>query len=208
MSDYDALLDVVGLALRRQVRTWSSWRTWLATASLLLPVCAVVSPAYSVAAIAGQTDLQILCLAFWGGVGTLLLAWAAGFTLGYITRYGTLSVLVVLTTMAILSSLDEIRKATPWQAILVALLVVIPSAYGLMRGFRGATLQPRSAIGLGMLGALSAGFIIAGPGVALDVRWSDCVVLAAIWPVLYAIICSSIPSPNRAGCEDVAEVFE
>src|SRR5579885_993611 len=87
--------DVLGLAARRQLALWKSWRPWAASFGLALPASLFLMGC-SVAASAAVADLLSVPKQahwLWLSVSKLLLvicwAWTAGFAVGAISR-GTL----------------------------------------------------------------------------------------------------------------------
>jgi hypothetical protein len=101
------LLDLMGLVFLRRLASWKSWRPWIATAPLFLPVCGVVSPALSIAWYVSRraepssspTDLHALSILLGIAVITLLMASAVGFTLGRLVRSCVVTAVPVLAFM-------------------------------------------------------------------------------------------------------------
>jgi hypothetical protein len=194
------LLDVMGLVFLRQLASWKSWRPWVVTASLILPLWGVVSPAFSIALYVSRqagpssspTDLRGLSILFGMAVITLLMALAVGFTLGRLVRYCAVAVVPVLAFFTVLSFWDDIRDAIEsgfpgvmLYGMSVLTFVVVPGILGLVRGLQGTALQPQSAVGFALLGALTFGFLVAVGGARIT--WGDCLALVLAWPALYAL---------------------
>jgi hypothetical protein len=196
------LLDLVSLVFVRQLRTWTSWSPWLTSGLSLLPVYGVLSPSFSIAFFLSQrtepgaspVDSHALGLVFWGGVGTLIMAWAVGFTLSHWARNCVMPVVPTLAIVSLVVCWDDVLDAAGSGILVTTLyvasalvLVVIPGMLGLERGFRRDALQLRSAVSLALVGILTTGMLVASTGGFAQRRWDDCLALPLAWPVLYAI---------------------
>jgi len=153
---WQALLDVLGLIMRRQLLLWKNWRPWLAAFGLALPGSfflmgfslsvsrgyeQFIGPAFRHAT--GLTVspglLLLLC-------NVLLLAawsWTGGFVVGVVSRR-TVWVSAVLSFAPCLFCLARFRVES--LSRLCLLLFLPPAIWGLQRGLRLVRIKTASAI--------------------------------------------------------------
>ena len=138
--------DVLGLAARRQVAQWRSWRPWAASFGLALPAslflmgCSVAASA----AFAGLSAEPAQGRSLWLSVSRLFLvicwAWMAGFAVSSISR-GTLWASVLA------SSAPCLHCVSLWPggglSFLRLLIFVLPGFWGAWRAQRESRLDPR-----------------------------------------------------------------
>jgi hypothetical protein len=159
-SAWKAVLDVLGLVLRRQLVLWKSWRPWLATFGLSLPFSFLlmgfslsVSQAYqqfmapTILRVAGLT----LGPGFWLFLCNLLLlvgwSWTGGFVVGRVSRR-TVWVSVALSFLPCLFCLARFRIESLSRFCL--LLFLPPAIWGVRRGLQIAQIKPGSAVVLAL----------------------------------------------------------
>jgi hypothetical protein len=170
------LLDVLGLAVRRQMLLWKSWRPWVSAFGVVLPNSFQL---IGFSLLVSETFRRM----FEQGLGPdgmrlllcriallVILAWSCGFAVGAISRR-TLWASIAACFLPCLFCLS--RFGVPHQSPLSLLLFLPFALWGAWQGLRGARLRLSWAITLAVAGtALS----IAGwPG-----PWIF--VLALIWP--------------------------
>ena len=131
------LRDVLGLAARRQLALWKSWRPWAASVGLALPAslflmgCSVAASAAVADLLSGPEQAHWL----WLSVSKLFLvicwAWMAGFAVGAISR-GTLWA----SFLACLAPCVHCLSLWPGHGIscLRLLIFVLPGLWGVWRG--------------------------------------------------------------------------
>ena len=155
-SEWQGLLAVLGLVIRRQLLLWKNWRPWLAAFGLALPSTLLlmgfslsVSQSYQQLfnpAIVRATGVSL-------GPGFSLLvchvllllgwSWTGGFVVGAVSRR-TVWVSAVLCFSPCLFCLARFRVAS--LSRLCLLLFVLPALWGVSRGVQMARIKLRSAI--------------------------------------------------------------
>lgn len=193
-----ALLEVAALVVRRQSAHLCSWQLWLTAAMLFLPVLAVVSPASTVgltvfqpeAPGAGPLSQSVIRILLGGAAGTAVLAWATGFATGRLAkrRYPVILLLVILALALLLqraSGSTAGGASSFWaQAAALFLLAGIPAGHGLWVGIRNDFLSRAALAIVSLLGISAVAMLV--PASALG--WNDIVLLAAIWPAMFALV--------------------
>ncbi len=153
---WQALVDVLGLVVRKQVTVWSSWRPWLASFGLALPGSLLlmgfslsVSQAYQrliAPALLTSTGLRL------GPGFTLLLcnialligwSWTGGFVMGSVSRR-TVRASAVLSFLPCLFCLERFRVESISRLCL--LIFLPPAIWGVRRGLQLAQIKLRSAL--------------------------------------------------------------
>lgn len=168
--------DVLGLASRRQLALWRSWRPWAASFGLALPASLLlmgwsVAASGAVASLLGepaQARLLWLCLSRLFLV--ISWAWMTGFVVGAVSR-GTLWASVLACCGPCLYCLSE------WPghglSCLRLLIFVLPGVWGVWRGRRDVRLGPGWAVFLAVLAPLA-------PLMSAKGGWLHCCWL--LWP--------------------------
>jgi len=159
------LVDVLGLAARRQLALWRSWRPWAASLGLALPASLFLM-GWSVAAseavsslLGGPPHVRLV----WLSISRLFLvicwAWMAGFVVGAVAR-GTLWASVFACCAPCLHCLSM------WPghglSFLKLLIFALPGLWGVWHGRRELRLGLSLAVFLAAMGTL--GFLISGKG--------------------------------------------
>jgi hypothetical protein len=153
-----ALGDVLGLAARRQLSQWRSWRPWAASVGLALPAslflmgCSVAASADLACALGEPGQVQLL----WFSLPRLLLviawAWMAGFVVGSVSR-ATLWASLLACAVPCLYCLSK----WPGEGLSHLRLVVffLPGLCGVWRGRREMQLGPNWAVLLAAMAMLT-----------------------------------------------------
>ena len=155
-SAWQALLDVLGLVIRRQAELWKNWRPWLAAFGLALPGSLLlmgfslsVSRTYqqfidptilkATGLTVGPWFSLLLCHVF------LLIGWSwtGGFVVGSLSRR-TVWVSAALSFSPCLFCLARFRVESLSRFCL--LLFLLPAIWGVHRGLRVARIKLSSAI--------------------------------------------------------------
>jgi hypothetical protein len=169
----DALCDVYGLVIRRQVLLWKSWKPWLAGFGVTLPSSFLlmgvsVSVSWSFQRLlcpnllreASLTRESGLLVLLWQALLLIGWAWSGGFLVGSTSRR-TLWASAVLCWSPCLFCLSRFRIGALSRFCL--LLFLLPAIWGVVRGMRGSKLRTSSALALAlvvtilMIPALNAG---------------------------------------------------
>lgn len=157
--------DVVGLAARRQLALWRSWRPWAASLGLSLPASLLLM-GWSVAAsgaVGGLIGEPAQARWLWLSVSRLFLvtcwAWMAGFAVGSVSR-GALWASV----LACLGPCVHCVSLWPGHGLsfLELLVFVPPGVWGVWRGCRVQRLDVSLAVFLAAVGTFA--FLISGKG--------------------------------------------
>lgn len=165
-----ALRDVLGLVVRRQIQLWKNWRPWLILTVAVMPLGVLLSLASQRVASSSSVPLfiyvsnwtpvflespgsrrdmlghavavgnQYLVLACW--------SWAVGFLLGSLSRRtipvnGILLCLVVPVLSLLPSRIGAGHLGATYALLMQGSLVLFPSIWGMRQGGRSAT-APRS----------------------------------------------------------------
>ena len=171
--------DVLGLAARRQLALWRSWRPWAASFGLALPASLFlmgwsVAASGAVASLLGEPAQTRL---LWLSLSRLFLvipwAWIAGFVVGAVSR-GTLWASVLACCAPCLYCLSE----WPGHGLsgLRLLIFVLPGLWGVWRGRRDLRLGLGWAVFLAALALLAP--LMSGKGGWLHNCW-------LLWPGWY-----------------------
>jgi hypothetical protein len=150
--------DVLGLAARRQLEMWKSWKPWAASFGLALPASLVlmrwsVEASGAVASLLGEPGQARL---LWLSLSRLFLvifwAWMAGFVVGAVSR-GTLWASVLGSCGPCLYCLSE----WPGHGLsgLRLLIFVLPGLWGVCRGRRDLRLGLNWAVFLAAVATLA-----------------------------------------------------
>jgi hypothetical protein len=170
--------DVLGLAARRQLALWRSWRPWAASFGLALPASLFlmgwsVAASGAVASLLGEpAQTRLLWVSFSRLFLVILWAWMAGFVVGAVSR-GTLWASMLGCCVPCLYCLSK------WPghgfSFLRLLIFVLPGLWGVWRGRRDLRL------GLGWAFFL-AGMATLAPLMCSKGGWYGCWLL---WPGWY-----------------------
>jgi hypothetical protein len=171
--------DVLGLAARRQLALWRSWRPWAASCGLALPASLFLM-GWSVAASGAVVSLLVepaQARLLWLSLSRLFLviswAWMAGFVVGAVSR-DTLWASVLACFGPCLYCLSK------WPghgfSSLRLLIFVLPGLWGVWRGRRDLRLGLGSAVFLGAMAALAP--LMGGKGGWMHGCW-------LLWPGWY-----------------------
>lgn len=153
-----ASLDVLGLAVRRQLQHWRSWQPWLAAFGLALPGSFVLM---GISVSLSLMSMRLIGLNLRGGAspavhgdwlpiagaGALLVgcSWCCGFALGSLSRR-TLWAGLVASCFA--CSLCFVRFREPSLSSLCLFLFLPPAIWGVCQGRRSLRINPLLAISL------------------------------------------------------------
>ena len=171
--------DVLGLAARRQLALWKSWRPWAASFGLALPASLFLM-GWSVAAsgaVAGLLGEPAQARLLWLSLSRLFLviswAWMAGFVVGAVSR-GTLWASVLGCCGPCLYCLSK----WPGHGLsgLRLLVFVLPGLWGVWRGRRDPRLGLGWAVFLAAMATLAP--LMWGKGGWMHGCW-------LLWPGLY-----------------------
>jgi len=164
-SALGGLMDVLGLAARRQIALWKSWRPWAASLGLALPASLFLM-GWSVAA-SGAVASVLREPAQLGALGLSLSrlflvtcwAWMAGFVVGSVSR-STLWA----SALACCGPCLHCMSLLPGHGLsfLRLLVFLVPGLCGVWRGRRELMLGLSLAVSLASAGALA--FLISGEG--------------------------------------------
>jgi hypothetical protein len=150
--------DVLGLAARRQLAQWRTWRPWAASVGLTLPAslflmgCSVAASA-AIADLFGETVSEHL---LWLSLSRLFLvvcwAWMAGFVVGSVSR-DTLWA----STLACFAPCLHCLSLWPGHGLSAVRLLIflIPGLWGVWRGRRNSQLGPGWAVFLAAVAMLT-----------------------------------------------------
>lgn len=146
-----ALLDVFGLAIRRQVLLWRSWQPWLASFGLALPGSFLlmgfslsVSQAYQrLLHVTGVTIAPGLTLLLCNALLLIGWSWTGGFVIGTLSRR-TVRVSAALSFLPCIFCLERFRVESISRFCLLLFLPV--AIWGVYRGLKLARIQLRSAV--------------------------------------------------------------
>jgi hypothetical protein len=196
-SGLRALLDVFGLAVRRQLALWKDWRPWLASCGMALPgslflmgFSLSVSQTYqrlmhpaifkATGPTAGPGFTLLLCNVF------LLIAWSwtGGFVMGSISRR-TVRVSATLSFLPCVFCFARFRVESLSRFCL--LLFLLPAIWGTCRGLQIAQIKLRSALILASLVTLLTIPTWSNPGSWIP-NW------ALSWPAWYLVMMSWRPT--------------
>jgi hypothetical protein len=174
--------DVLGLAVRRQILLWKSWRPWLAAFGWALPASFLLMGfslsvswgfLHTVAGSgAGVTELvgRVCLLIGW--------SWSGGFMAASMARRTLwVTIAAVFAPCLYCLSLFRVEALSP----VCLMLFVLPAFWGLLCGLRGVRLRPVLAVALaiGMTAlTLLAWFGSAHSGMPVSE-------IALLWPVWY-----------------------
>lgn len=199
-NTWSGLLDIAGLAIRRQLTHWKSWRPWLAAFGLALPgslllmgtsvsvslrfehlVDGGISGSFSRAP---QQDLLHLL-----SVSVLLIAasWACGFVMGTLSRR-TLCESIVSSCIPCLFCLARFRESS--LSSLCLFLFLIPAIWGV----RHALQSIRINLAVATLLAISITSITMFPlnsGSLWTLKW------ALVWPAWYIVATGATSGLSR-----------
>ncbi|MEO5924940.1 MAG: hypothetical protein ABIR70_14060 [Bryobacteraceae bacterium] len=187
--DVRALLDLIGLVLLRQLQSFKSWRTWLVTASMLLPVFWIATVPTGVGgfaraypALSAPQLTRYLAVIVWAAIGTPILSWSTGFAIGALGKQRTPVVLLLLAIYSVKFAYPRMHD-TEWLLI----LTIAPAIFGSIQGYRGRSLRPLSLAILMILSALSIAFVFeeANANVGLGVSLS--LGVGGLWPLVFAL---------------------
>lgn len=160
-----ALLDVVGLVIRRQALLWKSWQPWVAAFGVTLPssfllmgISLSVTKTYQHYARAVGNQLSVdrtMHAAAGPGIGVLIcqallligLAWTGGFVVGWLSRR-TLWMSAAFCFSPCLFCLARFRMESPPRASL--LLFLLPAVWGVLQGLRRIRIHPQLAAALAL----------------------------------------------------------
>jgi hypothetical protein len=157
-SSRQALLDVLGLIVRRHLLHWKSWRPWLAAFGLALPgTLLLLGLSFSISQ-AYQRMLDPVILEATGfrlapGLSLLLCqvsllvgwSWTCGFVMGSVSRR-TVWVSVALSCVPCLFCLSRFHIES--MSRFCVLLFLPPAIWGVSRGLQIAPIRRSSAIAL------------------------------------------------------------
>jgi hypothetical protein len=122
-SGLRGVLDVFGLAVRRQLTLWKDWRPWLASFGMALPGSLLLM------------GYSISVLIAW--------SWTGGFVMGSISRR-TVRVSAVLSFVPCVFCLARFRVESLSRFCL--LLFLLPAVWGVYRGLQIAQIRLRPAL--------------------------------------------------------------
>jgi hypothetical protein len=160
-SSWRGSLDVLDLAVRRQLVLWKNWRPWAATLGVAVPssfllmgfclsvslnLLRLIDPAVPRPEgwTAGSAIVQLLCH------GLLLLAcsWTGGFVVGSLSRR---TLWVSLTSCCMACSFCLVRFRVESLSRLCLLLFLPPAIFGAQQGLRKARVGMSSAVVIAVL---------------------------------------------------------
>jgi hypothetical protein len=194
---WQGLLDVLGLAVRRQLLLWKSWQPWLASLGLALPgslllmgfsvsVSLIYEDLVDPRLLVGASHpiheglLQLVCR------GLLLIggSWACGFAMGSMSRR-TLWVSIVSSCLPCLFCLVRFRE--PSLSRLCLFLFLLPAIWGVRQALR------RVRINLGFASFLAIA-ITTLTIVPINSRGVWALNWSLVWPAWYIVV-----TAQRAG---------
>ena len=221
-----ALRDLLGLVVRRQAALWSDWRPWLALIGLVIPVGVLLSISSSwldrsydlyLWIIRNYRDIDPAILSDIGLTvrhGIVLLvsrslllvswSWASGFVLGSLSRRavfanGAMFCLVVFSGELLSTPMSRVFSLTlsAWlPLVLMAVLVLLPSLWGMYQGFRRVRRPLIQTVlwAAAIVTALATRSWFWWPlqiGYYTDVPWArrltQILLLAVYWPMVYVL---------------------
>ena len=192
---FRGLLDVLGLALRRQALLWKSWRPWVSAFGVALPNSFQLM-GFSLLVIEMSSKMFRHVLRTGSGVdglGLLLcriallvvLAWSCGFAVGAVSRR-TLWVSVAACFLPCLFCLSRFKMPYPSP---LSLLLFLPFAlWGAWQGLRLVRLRLSSAITLAVVATVLTNAGWPGPWIFM---------LALIWPGWF-LVATACKRPAKA----------
>jgi hypothetical protein len=155
-----ALYEVLGLVVRRQLSVWKNWHPWLAAFGLALPSSFLlmgfsVSVSQTYQQLIGPPVFKATGLGLGSGFSLLLCnallligwSWAGGFVVGSLSRR-TVGVSAVLSLLPCLFCLARFRVESLSRFCLLFFLP--PAIWGACRGLRLTQIKLRSAIVLAL----------------------------------------------------------
>lgn len=191
-----ALVDILGLIIRRQATPWKNWRPWLAAFGLVLPgsfllLGASVSVSWTFQRLGGLQILTVTPLSppggflLWLGQVLLLIAlsWTGGFVAASVSR-STLRVSAVLCALPCFFCLARFQiESLPRFCLLLFLL---PAILGASHGLRTLRVKMDSAIAIAVATTVLMAILSeSGRSVAM---W------ALLWPTWYMVATAQRPS--------------
>ncbi len=150
---WHGIRDVLGLALRRHLAVWKSWRPWMASLGLALPAslflmgCSLAVSRALPGVLHGSEAVAVL----WQLALLIGWAWVAGFAAGSISRQ-TLWATVLACWLPCAFCLSTWRGN--WMEGLQLLLFLAPAIWGVLLGRKRTRLALRRAL---LLAASNAG---------------------------------------------------
>ena len=202
------MLDVVGLAARRQALLWTNWRPWLAAFGITLPCSLflmglslsvtqsylrVIDPAHGTAPglLTGSALLPLISR------GLLLIgfSWTGAYVVGLVSRQ-TIWISAMLCCSPCLFCLERFR--VPHLSRYCLLLFLVPAIWGAWQSLRASRMGPRAALTLAV-GITLLMFLVWGIG---GQRWwsPGLWILNGmlIWPAWYLVATASRPARGPA----------
>jgi hypothetical protein len=186
-SAWHALVDVLGLILRRQVGLWTSWRPWIAAFGLALP-CSFPLMGFSVsiswmvlhhpnAMLDPKTGVNLGLALLCQVLLLIACAWTGGLVLGSLSRR-TLWVSIVAVCSPCLFCLSRFRIES--LSPLCLLLFLPPAILGVRQGMRKIRID-----------LVPAALLAAATTLLMAFTWSRGVIWflnwALIWPAWYLV---------------------
>jgi hypothetical protein len=150
--------DVLGLAARRQLALWRSWKPWVASFGLALPASLFlmgwsVAASGAIASLPGEpAQARLLWLSLFRLFLVISWAWMAGFVVGAVSR-GTLWASVLACCGPCLYCLS--KWPGPGLSALRLLIFVLPGLWGVWRGRRDLRLGLGWAVFLAAMATLA-----------------------------------------------------
>ncbi len=155
-GEWEGLLGILGLAVRRQLMLWKNWRPWLASFGLALP-CSLLLMGFSLSI--SQTYQGLINSTLFKGSGIVLgpgcalllcnvlllvaWSWTGGFVMGSMSRR-TVRVSIALSFAPCVFCLARFHVESLSRFCL--LLFLLPAAWGVHRGLQIARIRLRSAV--------------------------------------------------------------
>jgi hypothetical protein len=178
------LLDVLGLALRRQALLWKSWRPWVSAFGVALPNSfllmgfSLVVSGMAWQTFGGELGASELRLALCQMTLLGIVAWSCGFVVGAVSRK-TVWASAAACMLPCLFCCS--RFAVPRQSPLSLLLFIPFALWGVLLG--RWRMQLRMSVALVLAGMAT---MLAVPGVRIngDLRHWTCL-LSLLWPAWY-----------------------
>ena len=188
---FHGLLDVLGLALRRQMLLWKSWRPWVSAFGVVLPnsfqligfsllVSETFRRMFEQGLGANGVRLLLCRIAL-----LAILPWGCGFAVGAVSRR-TLWASLAACFLPCLFCLS--RFGVPHQSPLSLLLFLPFAVWGAWQGLRRARLRLSLALTLAVAATVLAIVGWPGPGTS---------VLALIWPGWF-LVATACKRPAKA----------
>jgi hypothetical protein len=195
---WGALLDVLGLVIRRQLLLWKNWRPWLAAFGLALPGSLLlmglsISISESYQKLAGPAIFKVTGLTVGPGLSLLLCniflllawSWTGGFVIGALSRR-TLWASAALSFCPCVFCLARFHVASLSRFCL--LLFLLPAFWGVYRGLQIARIQLGPALALA-LGVTALTVPMWNSGGSWIPNW------ALSWPAWYLVA-----TARKSGC--------